>query len=129
MEFIAHCLLIAVIFAVVDSLWIGLVANKFYKQQLGRLLLDKPNFGPAIVFYAIAVVGMAVFVVEPALNVHSWRSALGHGALLGLVTYATYDLTNAATLKHWPARLTLVDMTWGTVVTAFATTVSVLILQ
>ena len=128
MQFIGHFLLVGALFAAIDSVWIGVVANKFYKSQMKSLLLDKPKFTPAIIFYIIAIIGMVVFVVNPALGADSWTYALGHGALLGLVGYATYDLTNASTLKGWPKLVTIVDMTWGTVVTAAVCTAAYLIL-
>lgn len=128
MQFIGHFLLVGALFAAIDSVWIGVVANKFYKSQMKSLLLDKPKFVPAIIFYIIAIIGMVVFVVNPALGADSWTYAMGHGALLGLVGYATYDLTNASTLKGWPKLVTIVDMTWGTVVTAAVCTAAYLIL-
>lgn len=129
MNFIGHFLLVGGLFAAIDSIWIGVVANKFYKKQLGSLLLDKPKFGPAIIFYLIAIAGMVVFVVNPALQANSLSFAAGHGALLGLVTYATYDLTNASTLKNWPKAVTYIDMAWGTFVTMAVCVAAFLILH
>ena len=130
MEFFWHYLIVGVLFAVIDAMWIGIVANKFYKKQMGDLLLAKPKFGPAIIFYLISIFAMVVFVIEPALDMDksvSW--VVAHGALLGLASYATYDLTNASTLKGWPKSVTLVDMLWGTFVTALVTTITFLIVQ
>jgi uncharacterized membrane protein len=128
MEFIGHFLLVGVLFAVIDAFWIGIVANKFYKKQMAALLRPKPAFGPAVVFYLIAIWAMVVFVVDPALAEDSWQFALSRGALLGLVCYATYDLTNASTIKGWPKSVTLVDIAWGTFVTAAVTTIAYLVL-
>jgi len=128
-DFLGHYLLVGVLFAVIDSIWIGVVANKFYKKQMGALLLDKPKFVPAIIFYLINIAGMVIFVVNPALDANSLSYAVSRGALLGLVGYATYDLTNASTLKGWPKAVTIVDMIWGTFVTALVCTVAFLILQ
>jgi uncharacterized membrane protein len=92
-------------------------------------LLAKPKFGPAILFYIIAVFGIVIFALNPALGARSFSYALAHGALLGLVTYSTYDLTNLSTLKKWPVKMSIVDMAWGTLVTAAVTSVAYLILK
>ena len=110
-------------FLAIDIVWLALVARSFYKSQLGFLLSDQPNWWAAIVFYMLFIAGLLVFVIVPAVEANSLRKALLLGALFGLVTYATYDLTNQATVKDWPWILTLVDMTWGAVL---ATSVSCL---
>jgi uncharacterized membrane protein len=129
MNYLGHFLLVGGVFAVIDALWIGIVANKFYKSQMGELLAAKPNFVPAVIFYLIYVAAMLVFVLEPALDRSSLGYAAGYGAMLGFTAYATYDLTNAATLKKWPASVTVVDMGWGTIVTAAVSTIVFLILN
>lgn len=101
----------------IDALWLSVIANKFYKSQIGPLLLDKPNMLAAVAFYLIYVVGIVAFAVLPALDRGAWQYALGYGALLGFVAYATYDLTNLATLKGFTAKLVAVDLLWGTVLT------------
>lgn len=114
-------LIAAGVFAVLDALWLGLVANKFYKDQIGFLLADKPNWIAAILFYVIFLVGLTILVIIPA---DTPTKALAMGALFGLVTYATYDLTNQATLAKWPVIVTVVDLCWGVFaagVTAFVT--------
>ncbi len=103
--------------AAIDAVWLSIVANKFYKSQIGQLLLDKPNMVAAALFYIIYVVGIVAFAVSPALEKGSWQYALGMGALLGFVAYATYDLTNLATLKGFTNKVVIVDMIWGTVLT------------
>ena len=115
--------------AALDALWLGLVANKFYKSQLGRLLLEKPNMLAAVLFYVIFVIGIVVFAVMPAVAAGSWKLALGYGALLGLVTYATYDLTNLATLKGFPLKVVIVDLIWGMVLTASVAALTYLIVS
>ena len=117
MDFIVNYILAAIVFVVIDSLWIGIIANKFYKKQMKKLLLDKPKLGPAALFYALYIFGLVYFVLDPALRDGQWTTILANGALLGLVMYATYDLTNLATLKHWPKKVVAVDMAWGTFVT------------
>jgi uncharacterized membrane protein len=110
-------------FLAMDMVWLVVVARGFYRERLGFLLSDQPNWWAAISFYLLFVVGLLVFVIVPAVEAGSLRKALLLGAFFGLVTYATYDLTNHATVKNWPWMVTLVDMTWGTVL---ATAVSCL---
>jgi len=101
-------------FFAIDMLWLGLVARSFYQQYLSFLMASSPNWFVAIIFYLLFVVGILVFVVLPGLRVNSLKTTLLRAALFGLITYATYDLTNLATLKDWPALLSIVDMLWGT---------------
>jgi uncharacterized membrane protein len=102
-------------FLVIDMLWLGLVARSFYRQQLGFLMDPSPNWFVAAVFYLLFIVGILFFVVVPGLESGSLKTIILRAALFGLITYATYDLTNLATLKDWPMLLTVVDMIWGTV--------------
>lgn len=106
------------IFFSVDMLWLGLVAKSFYAKQLGYLMKTTPNWAAALAFYLLFIVGIVVFVIGPAVDRHQWQYALGMGALFGLITYATYDLTNLATVKDWPIIVTAVDMVWGAVLAA-----------
>jgi uncharacterized membrane protein len=118
-----------VAFLAVDALWLGLVAPKFYKGQIGHLMATKPNFIAAAVFYLIFIVGLVYFVLLPAVTNESWVTALSNGALFGLVTYATYDLTNLATLKGWPITMVIVDLTWGMVLSTTVSLLSYFIIQ
>lgn len=127
-EFIIRFVAAGVIFALIDAVWLSLVANKFYKSQIGELLLKKPNFVAAVLFYIIFLIGLVVFVLNPALSAQDWTWALGLGALFGFVTYATYDLTNLSTLKGFPVKLVVVDMAWGMFVTAAVSVSSYLLL-
>lgn len=128
MDFLQQFLLIAVLFVVIDAVWLTLIANKFYTAQLGSLLKPKADLKPAAVFYVLYVVGMVVFALRPALEAESLAMAAGLSALLGLVMYATYDLTNYSTLKGWPFKVVAADLAWGTFVTSATVTVSYLIL-
>ena len=110
----------ALVFLALDAVWLSTMAERLYRPAIGHLMMDKPAFGPAIVFYLLYLVGVVVFAVAPAVASQRWQTALGLGALLGLICYATYDLTNQATLRDWPLRVTLVDLVWGTFVTAVA---------
>jgi len=102
-------------FLVIDLTWLGVVARGFYRDRLGYLLSPNPNWTAAIIFYLLFVAGLLYFAVLPAVAAGSLRQVLISGALFGLITYATYDLTNHATVKDWPLAITLVDMAWGTV--------------
>jgi uncharacterized membrane protein len=111
-------------FLLLDGIWLGLLMAPTYRELLGSLMLEKPLLVPAAVFYGLYVIGCVVFVVLPAL---SWQRAAKLGALLGLVAYGTYDLTNWATLRGWSAQVSLLDWAWGTVATAVACTVGYLV--
>ena len=105
-----------------DSIWLTTMASRLYRPQLGDLLLDEFRAGPAVAFYALYLFGVVYFATAPALKDGGWRKAALNGALLGLVAYGTYDLTNQATLVHWPVTVTVVDLLWG----AFLTSASAL---
>jgi uncharacterized membrane protein len=111
-------------FFAIDLLWLGLVARSFYQQYLGFLMAPNPNWSVAILFYLLFVVGLLVFVVLPGLAANDLKTTLYRAALFGLITYATYDLTNLATLKDWPALLSIVDMFWGTVLSVLVSYIS-----
>ena len=112
-------LVTAVVFLGCDYIWLNR-AMGFYRSSLGDLLAEKPNLSAAAALYSIYFVGVVVFSVMPATRDESWASAILLGGLLGLVAFATYDLTNLATLSHWPLVVVAVDMVWGTFVTALS---------
>jgi len=101
------------VFFAIDMVWLGLVAKNFYKNQIGFLMKPDINWVAAILFYLLFIVGLVLFVITPAVEKGTWMHALLFGALFGLITYATYDLTNLATLKDWPLLVTIVDLAWG----------------
>lgn len=105
---------------VLDAVWLTQMSPRLYQPRIGELLAAKPSLPPAVVFYLLYVVGIVLLAVLPALREGGWKRLLIHAAAFGLVAYATYDLTNQATLKTWSTTITLVDMAWGT----FITTVS-----
>ncbi len=98
--------------------WLGLVAKNFYSKHLGFLMSPTVNWSAALLFYLLFIAGTILFVISPALEKNSWIHAVLFGILFGLVTYATYDLTNLATLKNWPLIVTIVDLLWGMVVSS-----------
>ncbi|OYW21372.1 MULTISPECIES: DUF2177 family protein [unclassified Sphingomonas] len=106
-----------------DSIWLNLTADRLYRAKLGHLMLQEFNLAPAAIFYFIYVTGVTVLAVMPALADGKLSTALTRGAVLGLVAYATYDLTNQATLRGWSTTITVIDLCWGTFLTAFAASV------
>jgi uncharacterized membrane protein len=109
---------------ILDALWILVLAKKFYTTQMGFLFSKSINFIPAIFFYPIYVLGVLMLAVFPAVSSGSWFEALWRGALLGLVAYGAYDLTNQATISGWPTIMTIVDIGWGITVTMISSLVS-----
>ncbi len=116
-----------IIFFAIDLFWLGVVAKNIYKQYLGELMSPSVNWVAAIIFYLLFIFGLVFFVVMPAVDAGSVGKALLYGALFGLITYATYDLTNLATLKGWPIEITLIDLAWGTFLGASTSTLSYLV--
>lgn len=111
-------------FVAVDMAWLGTMAPRFYKPTLGDIAIPDVNLPPAMLFYAIFPIGLLIFAVDPALKTGSWMTAVVYGALFGFFTYATYDLTNQATLRNWTALLTTVDIAWGTFLGALSSVVT-----
>lgn len=111
----------------IDAVWLTTMAPKFYRKHMSGMLRKKPDFLAAVIFYLIYILGIIVFALSPALQEGSILYALGLGGLLGFVMYATYDLTNQSTLKNWPKIVTVVDLAWGTFITATVTTLTFLI--
>jgi uncharacterized membrane protein len=113
MEFLKTWLIAFVAFTAIDLVWLGFIANNLYRKYLGFIMKPSPNWPVAIVFYLIYLTGVVFFVINPALAKQSWKYALFAGMFFGFVTYATYDLTNLATLKDWPPLITVIDLIWG----------------
>jgi len=105
-------------FVAIDLTWLGIMAPRFYKPILGDIGLASVNLPPAIAFYLLYPLGLMIFAVEPALRSGTAGTALLYGALFGFFTYATYDLTNQATLRNWTSSLSVVDIAWGSVLGA-----------
>ena len=125
-QYIYLYLLTVPVFFIIDIIWIGVIGKNFYKDQIG-FLLGPVNWTAAIVFYLLYIAAIILFAVNPALQSGSLIQALVLGAIFGFIAYATYDLTNLATLKDWPVLVVIVDMIWGTILTASVATVSFLI--
>lgn len=115
-----------VVFLGIDFVWLSKIAKRFYFDRLAGMLLEKPKMGAAVAFYAVYVVGIVIFAVAPALEDQSALTALVYGALFGFFAYATYDMTNYATLKNWSLTVSLVDVLWGTILTGTAASIGYL---
>jgi uncharacterized membrane protein len=116
-------------FITIDLVWLGFVANNLYKKYLGFIMRPSPNWPVAIIFYLLYLAGVVFFVINPALEKQSWKYALFAGMFFGLITYATYDLTNLATLKDWPPLITVIDLIWGTTLGGLVSVVTYIIVS
>jgi uncharacterized membrane protein len=117
----------ALVFLGIDSIWLTLTASRLYKPLLGDMLADGFNVVPAVLFYLIFIGGIVYFAIQPAFATGNATTAALNGGILGFVAYATYDLTNQATLKNWPVQITIADLCWGTVLSATAATLGFII--
>lgn len=114
------------VFLAIDAIWLTFAAQRLYRPLMGDMLVESFRIVPAMLFYLIYVAGIVVFAVAPAMASGRWTTAASYGAFLGLFAYATYDLTNQATLRNWPVAVTIADLCWGTCLTAFAATIGFL---
>jgi uncharacterized membrane protein len=112
-----------------DGLWLGVIVKNFNLKHLGSIIASKITWWPVLLFYPIYAIGIVVFVVMPSLEAKSITMALWRGALLGLVSYCAYDLTNNATIANWPALITLTDVAWGAAATAITSVLVYLIMK
>ncbi len=130
MQYLAIYALTTVIFFAIDMVWLGIVARNFYRQHLGYIMAEQVNWIAAIVFYLLYIGGILYFAILPAFHQQaSWQQAALNGAVLGFLCYATYDLTNLATLKNWPLTVVLIDIVWGTVLTGSVAGISLFLVR
>ena len=122
LKYVAGYLATGLAFALVDSIWLTQVGPKLYRPTLDPVLADQFRLGPAVAFYLIYILGVLLLAVLPAVREGAWTKAAGQGAILGAVAYATFDLTNQATLKVWTTKISVLDIGWGVVLTASAAT-------
>ncbi len=115
------------VFLIIDMIWLGFLAKKFYKKNLGELMRKKVNWVAALLFYFLFVFALLFFVVIPAIESSSWIDAFLYGAFFGMISYATYDLTNLATLKNWSINVTIIDILWGSLLGAMVSLITYLI--
>ncbi len=112
------------VFFAIDMVWLGVVAKNLYQKELGKFLSEKPNWTAAIIFYLLYIVGIIILAVAPAVEKQSLLKAIVLGGVFGGLAYATYDLTNLATLKNWPIKIVVIDIIWGIILTASAAGIS-----
>ena len=112
------------VFFLVDLFWLGVVAKEIYQKYLGQFLRETPIWSVAILFYLLFIIGLVVFVIQPAVEKGSWTHSLVFGAFFGFVTYMTYELTNFALIKNWPWQIVIIDIIWGVVLSATVAVVS-----
>jgi uncharacterized membrane protein len=120
LQAIAAYVATAVLFGILDALWLRTMVTKVYRPEIGALLMDGWRPAPALIFYALYMLGIQIFAVAPALAAGKWQVAAQWGAMFGFFCYMTYDLTNHATMKIWSTKVTLLDIAWGTAATGFA---------
>jgi uncharacterized membrane protein len=123
MTYVVAYIATVIVFLGLDAIWLSKIALGMYRQEMGSLLLEKPNLAIAGAFYLLYVGGVVVLAIAPALAEGNWLRALLFGAVLGLVAYGTYDITNLSTLKGYSARLAMIDIAWGTALTAVSATI------
>ena len=114
-------LTVLIVFVGIDAVWIGVIAGNVYRREMGALMVDRPLWGAVLLFYLLYAAGITVLAIPEGQG--GWLRALLQGAVLGLCAYATYNLTNVAVVRGWPIRLSLMDLAWGTALTAFAAVV------
>lgn len=119
-KYLAGYLAAVLVMVALDMLWLGVIARATYQEGIGHLMATKPLVLAAAFFYALYAIGLLVFAVAPQAEDPGWSKTLIMGALFGFFAYAAYDLSNLATLRDWPIRLTLMDMAWGTALSATA---------
>ena len=124
---ISATLISALIFLIIDVIWLSFSVKSFYRPNIGHLLLETPVMWAAILFYLIYVVGLAVVIIEPSLDYKNTQKFLIKAFMFGLVAYGTYNLTNMATLKGWSPNVVFVDMIWGGSLTAFSSYFGILL--
>ncbi len=129
MKYLAAYAAVALVMLLLDVLWIGFIAKPLYQQGIGHLMAEKPNLVIAALFYAVYAAGLMWFAVAPHANASSFGKVALTAALFGFFAYATYDLTNWATLKNWPASVAIADMLWGSFASATAATAGYYVLR
>jgi uncharacterized membrane protein len=129
MDIAKGALAAGLILGVLDALWLGVIARDWLVQQMGELRRPDIQVVPAVVFYVLYAIGLAVFAVAPELESGDWLKAALLGGFLGLLAYGTYDLTNWATLKNWPVPMVFADLAWGTVMSAVSAGGAVFVLK
>ncbi|HPF47704.1 MAG TPA: DUF2177 family protein [Emcibacteraceae bacterium] len=120
MKFLIAYIVTAVVFLVIDYIWLGFLMKDYFQSQLSHLMAENVNLSIAALFYLFYAAGVVFLCINPAIESGEWTKALINGAILGFLAYGTYDITNMATLREWPVMMSVIDVTWGTALTAFS---------
>ena len=123
-RFLAGYAIAGLVFGLLDFIWLRNAAPRLYRPELGDMLASEFRMAPALIFYALYLVGIQIFAIAPALRSGQWITALVYGALFGFFCYATYDLTSQAVLRHWSTKVTVIDIVWGTFATGLASAIT-----
>lgn len=129
LEFIKIFSITFAIFLVIELIWLTLIAKDFYQKEIGYIMSPKPNLIATSLFAILFVLGMVFFVINPAIEKNSWIYAALVGIFYGLITYSTYTLTNLATLKGWPLKVSIIDLIWGSLLGGIVSTISYMLLN
>lgn len=121
LKYVYLYLIVFGIFLIIDLIWLNLIAKNLYQKEIGNLLLKNPNILPAFLFYALFIVALLILVLIPGIQSYTLLKTILFGAVFGFITYATYDLTNLATLDGWSIKMTIIDLIWGASVTTLIT--------
>ena len=113
MNYVKMYLIALIVFVIIDGIWLLFISKDLYQKEIGHLLSSNPKLLAAVLFYLLFLGGLVYFVINPGIDKESIKTIIISGALFGLMTYATYDLTNLATLKEWPLKITIIDLIWG----------------
>lgn len=127
MRYLKMYIIALIVFFIIDIIWLGFIGKNIYKEKLGFLMREKTNWMAAIIFYIFYIIGLVFFVINPAIEKDSAIYAAVIGAFFGMITYATYDMTNLATLKDWPIFITVMDIIWGTILCSGTSWISFII--
>lgn len=127
--FIKTYLVALLVFSAIDAVWLGFIAKDLYAKNIGFLMRTPPNWTAAVIFYLLFIAGLVYFAIMPSKSMDGMLQIFMVGAFFGLVTYATYDLTNLATLKDWPINLTIIDLAWGAFISGTTTLVTHMIIK
>ena len=128
MKWLAYFGVTFIVFMGIDLIWLGFVAKNLYAKYLGYLMAPKINWVAALIFYVIFIIGILYFVIAPSLVDRNLGQLILRAALFGFITYATYDLTNLATVRDWPITITIIDLIWGTTLSTSVSLISYLII-
>ena len=120
MKFLIAYLVTALVFLIIDYLWLGVLMKDYFQSQLSHLMAEEVNLSIAALFYLFYAAGIVFLCINPAIATGDWTKALINGAVLGFLAYGAYDVTNAATLRDWPMMMSVIDVAWGTALTAFS---------